>query len=266
MHDTNASGHRDGPLRIDATHRAVFRAPSRRRSESDGASRLLLDSATHGSTRLRSRPAPVDQTELDRFFRLVRGPNQRGFDDYLSNRLASGDSLLSVSQDLIAPVAHRLGRLWEDDRCNFVEVTVASARLQRALRAIGSRLDEAKRRAQGGRVLVCGLPGDQHTLGPVMVAETLAREGLAVTLGPPFTSGIPLQSFDLVAFSVAKDDAGSLLKRSILKVRRRSSGVPIIVGGDGITRNPDMGAASGADGWASDLEGLLDLVRAPFRS
>ncbi len=267
MPEIDQGGHRDGHTRIDATHRAVFRAPARRRSDAEGITRLLVDSRTDREPRrLRSRPAPIDQGEFERFFALCRGVDQAAFDAYLRKRVESGDSLLSVSQDLITPAAHRLGRMWEDDRCHFVEVTVVSARLQSALRMLGSLAEDMSQRAVRGRVLVCGLPGDQHTMGPVMVAETLAREGLAVTLGPPFSRGLPRRAFELVALSVSNSESDHLLKQTIRTVRRRWSAVPIIVGGDAITRSPEMGAASGADGWASDLEGLLDLVRVPFRS
>ena len=51
--------------------------------------------------------------------------------------------------DLLAPAARLLGEYWEDDRCDFVDVTMGLWRLQEVVHEIAARAPAD--RAAGGR-------------------------------------------------------------------------------------------------------------------
>lgn len=208
----------------------------------------------------------VDEGELNRFMDLLRAPDDLLAEGYLRDRIEAGDTHRSIFQDLLAPAANRLGRLWEDDACDFVEVTVACARLQRTIRRLGRHYRFPTSEPRRGRALVCGVDGDQHTLGAILVAETMAREGFAVTLGAPFDADPARGRFDLAAISVASGDHWSETRRRIVRLRRRHPGVRVFVGGGALARHPDMAATVGADAWAVDMDGLVDLVRTPVEA
>jgi hypothetical protein len=69
--------------------------------------------------------------------------------------LARGASVRSVFIDLLAPSARRLGQHWEDDDCDFVDVTMGLWRLQEVMREVTLRFPppRAARPAHGPRCL-----------------------------------------------------------------------------------------------------------------
>ena len=74
---------------------------------------------------------------------------------YVETQRASGMSLESVYIDLLSPAARHLGYLWENDLCDFTEVTAGLWRLQQLLQPV----DLAQTAAMG----VMNTPGS--TLG-----------------------------------------------------------------------------------------------------
>lgn len=213
------------------------------------------------------RIGAVGEGELGRFVDLLRAPDALLAEGYLQDRVEAGDTMVSIFQDLLTPAARRLGSLWEDDDCDFVEVTLACARLQKAVRRLGALFGAAGGGGHWrGRALVCGVAGDQHTLGPILVAETLAREGFGVSLGSPFARDPSSGRFEVVAISMASSDHWMETRARIVRLRRRHPGARILLGGGAVVRHPEMARTAGADAWALDVEGLLDIVRIPVEA
>jgi MerR family transcriptional regulator, light-induced transcriptional regulator len=143
-----------------------------------------------------------------------------------------------------------------------VEVSVALGRMQRILRSLSELfLVGAARGNAVGRVLLAGVPGEQHTLGLFMVAEFFVREGWLVTIGPPFIDSrlrdvLHEESYDVVGFSAACDSRLGLLSREIRQVRRssRNRAVKVLVGGRVFNEQPALVQRVGADGTAADAK------------
>jgi hypothetical protein len=93
-------------------------------------------------------------------------------------------SIERIYLDLLAPTARYLGELWEEDLCNFTDVTVGLGRLQRVLRELSPELGKSVDHPDHGRrVLLLPCPGEQHTFGLVMVAEFFRMASWDVTGG-----------------------------------------------------------------------------------
>lgn len=99
----------------------------------------------------------------------------------VSDLFAVGVSAETICLDHLAPAARHLGHLWETDRLSFTEVTFALAHLHRVLRDLPQpthrgpmRLDKA--------AMIAAIPGEQHTLGSVMAANLLRRDGWDIAL------------------------------------------------------------------------------------
>lgn len=174
--------------------------------------------------------------------------------------VARGVPVEAVYLDLLAPTAVALGQLWEDDGCDFVDVTIALGRLQRALRELsGTSMGTAGAADPvGERVLLTCLPGEQHTLGLYMVAEFFLRDGWAVEVGSPDTDAelaAMLRDgwYDVVGFSVACDTRLLSLRHQIASVRRhaRNPRLVVLVGGRVFTEHPELVSKVGADGYAA---------------
>jgi methanogenic corrinoid protein MtbC1 len=193
------------------------------------------------------------------FTELVLGPDEDAAGRYVSQLLTRGVTVEAVYLDLLAPTAVQLGHLWETDEANFLEVTAALGRIQRALREAAQRVPPpAPEDAHGGQVLLSCLPGEHHTLGLAMVAEFFVRDGWGVRVGTPAVDDelselVGAGWLDVVGLSVASENSLLTARRLIATARRVSSNphLVVLVGGRVFTEHPELVARVGADGHAA---------------
>lgn len=211
----------------------------------------------------------IDQRTFRAFMEAIRSPNDQLAFDIVRDRLDGGTTPEVIMMELLAPAADSLGEMWYRDDCGFVEVTVSTGRLQRLLRELGQRQSLTPQKySSPGRILIASLPGEQHTLGLYMVAEFFYSEGWGVVLGPPTEETATSQMaadewFDVIAFSVARDDALLPLRHEISTVRRRSLNprVRILVGGHAVNEHRDAVKLLGADACASDPHDAVRIAQ-----
>ena len=201
--------------------------------------------------------APAHVAELVQLV-LARGePAAIAFVEAMRDKGAVAESLYL---DLLAPAARRLGVMWEEDTCDFTEVTVGLWRLQSAMRELSpSFLDQPASRTGGPRVLLAPLPGESHTFGLSMVHEFFRRAGWNAWSGPVGDSAelaamVRNERVDVVGFSLSCDERLETVYSEIRAVRRASlnPGLSVMVGGPPLVGNPLLAAQLGADGTATD--------------
>lgn len=189
---------------------------------------------------------------------LARGePAAVAFVEAMHDQGAAAESLYL---DLLAPAARRLGEMWDNDICDFTEVTIGLWRLQNAMRELSpSFLPSPELRTDGPRVLLVPLPGEMHTFGLSMVYEFFRRAGWNAWSGPVAGSAdlramVRREWVEVVGFSLACDEKLDVVQAEIRSVRRASQNpaLGILVGGPGFTANPLLAAQVGADGTAID--------------
>jgi methanogenic corrinoid protein MtbC1 len=208
--------------------------------------------------------------DIPSFLEEVLGPEDAAAADYVRQLLADGVSVESIYLELLSPAARELGLRWEDDECSFVDVTVAMGRLQRVLRELSQVFQaEGSEPAKEGQVLLTCLPGEQHTLGLIMVAEFLIRDGFRVHVGTPWSEAdlltmVRTEWFDLIGFSAGCESRLSVLKREIHRIRStsRNPDVRVLVGGQVFSLDPALVERVGADGWARDARESPVVARA----
>jgi methanogenic corrinoid protein MtbC1 len=174
--------------------------------------------------------------------------------------MAGGVSVETVYLSLLAPAARRLGTWWDEDACDFVDVTMGLWRLQEIVHALSSLIpgaapiENADRRA-----LFSPAPGEQHGLGAIIVEEFFRRAGWQTWSAPALDEDelVALaagRSFDIIGLTVSAERHIAPLQRVIAAIRRtsRNSGVVIIVGGRVFTEQPSLAVDVGADGTAAD--------------
>ncbi len=187
---------------------------------------------------------------------------------YVEAQRANGMSLESVYIDLLSPTARHLGYLWENDLCDFTEVTAGLWRLQQLLHELspafqgdgaGAQLSELSRPKLARRALLLPAPGDQHTFGLFMVSEFFRRADWDVWGELPASTEqlintVREERFDMVGFSV-----GSVLKLEELKfairavrLESRNKNITVMVGGPIFVAHPEYVDLVGADMTAAD--------------
>ena len=166
----------------------------------------------------------------------------------------------AIYLDLLTPAARRLGVMWEEDVCDFVQVTVGLMRLQQILTTYSIPFERNPGNSKHApRVLLVPSPGDQHTFGMSMVASFFQRAGWNGWTGVPpslddLLDRVRCEWFAVIGFSAATLARVESLSSVIRAVRRVSLNreVGIMVGGPVFVANPDLVIAVGADATAVD--------------
>ncbi len=232
--------------------------------------RLML---AHRTPHTCVQPAAVEgsalgEADVESFARLMLAPDEHAAQACVDKLLSRGISVESIYLDLLAPVARYLGRLWDEDLCDFTDVTIGLGRLHRVLRELSSAFGQGQDGASNGRhVLLIPSPGEQHTFGLVMVSEFFRRAGWDVAGGPREPGTDLLQTvrrewFDIVGFSLATMASLDDLRACIVSVRDASLNrhIGIMVGGPIFLLHPEYANFVGADCATTDGKGAPDLA------
>ncbi len=259
---------RDPATRADATReRAIERT-----IETELVPRMLMAHRA-GSIPPTADPAQlriIGDADVELFIAEVIGESDAAAAAFVQKLLAEGAKVESVFMDLLAPTARELGIRWEDDECSFVDVTVALGRLHRVLRDLSQNFqsDSQHMPESEGSILLTCLPGEQHTLGLILVAEFLMRDGFRVMVGAPWSEEDLLNQvrtdwFDVIGFSAGCDSKLSGLKREIVRIKAasRNPNVKILVGGQVFSLEHELVKRVGADGWARDARDAPQVIR-----
>lgn len=196
---------------------------------------------------------PISPADVKDLVRMVLLPDDRPARASVEAMRLRGIPVETLYVDLLALAARHLGELWEEDLCNFADVTVGVGRLQQALRDLSPGL--AVRPPAGGqprRILLLPSPGEQHTFGLVMVGEFFRSAGWDVAGGPVSLDAdllVRREWYDVVGFSLASDVNLPRLTSAIATVRKASLNprIGVMVGGPMFLRQAGLAAEVGAD-------------------
>uniref|UniRef100_UPI0035CB4B4F cobalamin B12-binding domain-containing protein n=1 Tax=uncultured Sphingomonas sp. TaxID=158754 RepID=UPI0035CB4B4F len=188
--------------------------------------------------------------------------------DHVAAIVARGVALETVLVDLLAPAARLLGQFWEDDRCDFVDVTMGLWRLQEVVHELCGHLPKAS--LGGGpvrRALFASLAGDQHSFGTIVIDELFGANGwstdrLREASTVDLLARVGDDWFDLAGLTITCDCHIAPLP-SIVRALRAASRNPrmcVMVGGRVFARNADLAATVGADGTAPDARVALRVA------
>lgn len=239
--------------------------------EADIIPRLLVAhkdfKAVHAAPRAGSgNSVPVDFTE--RFAAATLTEEVGPLMAQVEALMLGGVDVETVYLELLAPAARQLGTWWDQDACDFVDVTMGLWRLQEIVHALSALVPGAAA-APGAerRALFSPAPGEQHGLGALIVEEFFRRAGWQTWSAPALDDHelVALaagRSFDLIGLTVSVERHVAPLARTITEVRRvsRNPQVLILVGGRVFTENPDLATQIGADGTAADGQLAVQLA------
>ena len=202
----------------------------------------------------------VQESEVHAFAKLSLAQDDGLASAYVDRLISRGLTVERVYLDLLGPAAQYLGRLWDQDLCDFTDVTVGLGRLQRVMRDLSPTFgDSIEHPANGRRVLLLPSPGGQHTFGLLMVGEFFRRSGWDVS-GGAWESGtdapgmVASEWFDVVGLSLGAEIHLDALAQCIAAIRdaSRNRDIAIMVGGPVFIARPECVAQVGADAMASD--------------
>jgi methanogenic corrinoid protein MtbC1 len=208
--------------------------------ESDIIPRLVRAHRVHEDGSRSAEPnAPAAWPEIAAFARQCFASDDASMRGIVHGLLAAGCTVPQLYSKLLAPTARALGTLWEEDHCDFTDVTVGVGRLQQLLRELSpSFTAEIDHLDIGRRILLLPAPGEQHTLGASMVAEFFRRAGWDVVGGVGGSGLDPKQAlqnewFDILGLSAGSQARVDWLRDCVAHARQVSlnRGLGVLVGG-----------------------------------
>ena len=210
-----------------------------------------LKTMHHNLTPAEQRPA-IGAGEISEFGALAIGNDEASVSAYFLKMRALGHSLNSLFLDLLAPTARRLGELWEEDACDFIDVTLGLARLQEVLRIFGcAEASTSCERRQ--RALLGTAPSEAHGFGIEIVANFMRAASWEVALlkGVSIDENVEAVARDWYAIygiALAAEAGLDTVAQLICAARRasRNKFIAVIVGGRVFANNPQLAIASGS--------------------
>jgi methanogenic corrinoid protein MtbC1 len=133
-------------------------------------------------------------------------------------------------------------------------------RIQEILRELTSRVPPTMRQGHGmRRALFSPMPGDQHSLGTLMVAECFQRSGwdTNVLLEPSQSEIIEKtakEHFDLIGLTISCDCPSGAISSLITTIKAVSPNphIRIMIGGRLVNEQPELVEQCGADATSID--------------
>ena len=200
---------------------------------------------------------PDDIAELSR---IVIDHDTAVASSYVDALHNQGVPIEAIFVELLAPTARLLGEMWKSDLCCFTDVTVGMSRLQQIVHELSPEFERETAQAfDGRRILLMTMPGEQHTLGLMIVEEYFRRYGWDCCSSAPkdirdMTRLARSQHFDVIGISVAWGALLDGIASAIQSIRKNSvnKAVVVMVGGAIFLENPQLVSRVGADGMAED--------------
>jgi methanogenic corrinoid protein MtbC1 len=219
--------------------------------------RLLTANRLRELAALEENSGGITEEHIDALVQLVL---QGEATAYVEALRAKGLPAHLLFLDLLAPAARKLGQLWEEDSCDFADVTLGVMRLRHVMRVLGAALEsETVASPAAPRVLLFQAPGEQHGFGLAMVTQFFSAAGFRVRTEPAPASAELLalvagEWFGLAGVSVACADHAPAVGQLLADMRRvsRNQRLGIMAGGNAFAMQPALGREIGADLTATD--------------
>lgn len=200
---------------------------------------------------------------------VLEGEGDRAF-TFIAQLHADGFQLDKIMVDLLAPTARQLGVWWEEDKIDFVDVTIGTSRLKQVLHryrpSSAGRLYES---SSSPRILLLPTPHETHTFGLLVIGEMFRQRGWEVGGGHALEDHevselLSEQHWDIVGFSLANVRLMDTLGAVIRSTRRQSKNksVKILAGGHAFHDSGGAGEQLGADLIVSDPTQAVTLGEA----
>lgn len=213
----------------------------------------------------RSRdPETLRADLLDGFYAVATDPDEPRLHQFMMHLVRERVSAAAVADLYIPELARRLGRDWMDDRATFAQVSLATARIQGMLRAIGSAWSADTAAPGAARSLALVVPkGEQHTLGAMVLLGQLRRLGISVRLilgeGPAGIAALVRDGgLQGVLISVSATSRLAEVQGIVRELRAKVvAGLPIVVGGAVVRADVESMRLAGVDLMTADLSQAL---------
>ena len=218
-------------------------------------------------------------TEIDALAHIILGDDLEAAATYVTIMRDRGLSMEMLYVELLEPTARHLGEMWDNDECDFIDVTIGVGRLQKLL-AIFNDTYTLPQLGTRRRVLMATTPGNQHSLGASMIEKLLSAAGWDVETEysgevDQIVHMVKRNWFAVIGLTAGSDGQLPAMKSAVAQIRTHSQNadIGVMVGGPMFTQNPQLVDAMGADATAPNApaavlaaQKLFDVAAQNWRS
>jgi len=197
-------------------------------------------------------------TDIDALAHIVLGDDIEAAATYITVMRERGLSMETLYVELLEPTARHLGKMWDNDVCDFIDVTIGVARLQ-SLLAIFNETYILPELGTQRHILLATTPGNQHSFGIAMIERLLLAAGWQVETElagseADIIDSVAFNWFAIVGLTAGSDHQLPGLQSVITHIRARSKNadIGILVGGPMFIDNPHLAKELGADAMAEN--------------
>ena len=187
---------------------------------------------------------------------IVLGSDLEAATAYVMVLRDRGLAMETLFVELLEPTARYLGEMWEQDECDFIDVTLGVARLQKLL-AVFNNTHATPMLDSRRNVLMAMTPGNQHSFGVAMVERFLLAAGWQVQTELAATAEEIARTardywFAVVGLTMGSERQMESLRSTITQIRStsRNHKIGVMVGGPVFTANAELAQEVGADATA----------------
>lgn len=209
--------------------------------------------------------APLSPLAHQYFEALQRGERATASKLVLA-AVAKGTPLKDIYLHVFQPAQYELGRLWQTNRITVAQEHYCTAATQLVMSQLYQHVFASPK--NGYRMVATCVADNLHELGVRMVADFFEMDGWdSYYLGASVPHGAVLDTVEdcgaeLLAISAALapqvDDVRALITAA--RARPALNAVTILVGGHAFNRDAELWRRVGADGFASDAQGAIELA------
>lgn len=233
---------------------------------SDGLALLARSVVARIATR--ETPRPAEQSLVLALARALVEAGPEAFQALRPDLRRARISDADLADVYFPAVARELGCAWAEDRLPFAEVSIATARMQAMLRQFGRDWTSNQLAGTGGAAVLLVLPeGEQHSLGAMVLAGQLRRQGISVQVQIGADAGAlralaAARWFDCAMVSVACEERLALCAKLVKSLKDGSRGrLWVAVGGAVLDRASDVRSVTGADIATNNARLVLEGAR-----
>lgn len=230
----------------------------------DGFVNLALEAIGRLAARHRHGVVELQSALVNRMVEVATGPEHGAMDRLLDEFRAALVPLEDVATLYVPEAARLIGAAWDTDRVSFSEVTIGMARLQGLIHELQSEFTADQVDPSNiSTVLLIVPPGEQHTLGALIVAMGLRRRGVSVrVLFSPGLSDlsrlISTTRFDAALITVGCAERLEISTKLVKTLNSLTKGkMRVAIGGAAVSGREDELAKTGADLVTNDLEAVI---------
>lgn len=176
----------------------------------------------------------------------------------VKNLMSNGLSFRDLCLNVVAPVSKRFDDLWREDRASFLDVSIATMRIENILRDLGHPEKIFVKRTHR-KAIFASMPRDEHTIGIRMATYLQRSKGWDIQLlrNLSYTNlllRIEHSSTEILGLSIGSSSEIHSLYNLVRTLRTARPRLKILVSGSLVVREERTFEFLGADGYAASFE------------